>query len=185
MWSVLLALVVVTICAILLITIVVSFLRTGVPTVASARAAQILVGKVLANASVKTIYELGSGKGDFSMRLAHMLPNAQISGFEISPTFYLFSQFWRLFSKVKTRVHFHLVDFRKINLSPADAVVFYLMPAPNRSLKPKLERELKLGSLVVTISFSMPGWQPMKTLCANNFSKTRVFIYQIPQSLKT
>lgn len=174
------AVVIVAVTTTLLVGLLLAYFRTGVPTVVSSKIAQKQVADYLARQKdIEKIYELGSGKGDFVMRLAKRLPRANIYGFELSPAPYLFSKIWKRFSSVGKRVSFYLADFRKIDLSSADAVVFYLMPHMNKRLAPKLLKELRSGSLVITVSFSMQGWKPEKTLVANTISKTRTFIYRI------
>lgn len=167
----------------LLLTVAITYLRTGVPTLASARAAQLDVARYLRRAGARRIYELGSGKGDFALRLAKEIPNAHIFGLELSFFPYIYSQLWRLLHPARRRVHFRLVNFHKVDLSSADAVAFYLMPGPNKKLQPKLVRELKKGAIVATVSFSMQGWKPEVRQIANNFSKTRSFIYRMPPTL--
>jgi trans-aconitate methyltransferase len=166
-----------------LISIVISYLRTGVPTVASARAAQRVVSTFLRDSFGSRqvrIFELGSGKGDFVLQLARDLPDAQVTGYEISLPAFLLASILKRLSSVKKRVSFVLGDFRKINLSSADAVVMYLMPQANRKLAPKLMRELRAGTWVISVSFSFPMWVPHQVLQAQNFSRTRVFVYRMP-----
>lgn len=164
----------------LLILIVVAYFRTGVPTVVSPYAAQQLAITELKKHGANTIYELGSGKGDFVLRLAGGLPEAHVYGFELSAAPYLVSQVLRLFSSARHRVHFFMQDFRKIPLDTADAVVFYLMLHANKKIAPKLERELRPGTLVLSVSFSIADWVPEQTLIADNLTKTRLHVYRMP-----
>jgi len=178
------ALLVVIASSVLLVFIVVAYFRTGVPTVVSAKAAQRLAAQVLAQRKAKRIFELGSGKGDFVIRLAQWLPETRVYGFEISPLPYLAAQLARLFSSARSRISFFLRDFRKVNLADADAVVFYLMIHANKKLAPKLEKELLPGTTVVSISFSVADWIPEQVLIADNFTKTRVLVFSMPPKHK-
>ena len=171
---------IVVLSSLLLVGMAVSYIRTGVPTIASARAAQAQVAAELHAAGAKKIYELGSGTGGLVFRLAKENPGGSVTGIEISPLPLLFAQVWLLFQPVRQRVNFIWANFIKVDLSKADAVAFYLMPGANRRLQPKLLRELRSGALVATIAFSMPGWQPTKVLMAPNFGKTRTYLYRIP-----
>ncbi len=167
----------------LLLTVAITYLRTGVPTLASARAAQKAVAVYLKRDGARRIYELGSGKGDFALRLATEIPDAHVFGLELSFFPYVYSQLWRLIHPARDRVRFRLVNFHRVDLRQADAVAFYLMPGPNKKLQPKLVRELRKGAIVATVSFSMPGWKPEAKLIAENFSKTRSYIYRMPPTL--
>ncbi len=52
-------------------------------------------------------------------------------------------------------------DMFNVNVSKADVVYMYLLTRVNEMLKKKLERELKEGSRVITLDFSIPGWTPI------------------------
>ncbi|MFO0705149.1 MAG: class I SAM-dependent methyltransferase [Candidatus Andersenbacteria bacterium] len=175
-----LAVLLVTLSSALLLTIVIAYVRTGVPTVVSAKAAQEIAATVLAQHNARVIYELGSGKGDFALRLADHLPNARVRGIELSLMPYLFSQIWRRLHRAGSRVRFFLGDFRQVSLGDADAVMLYLMLHMNRKLAPKLIREMRPGSLVISISFSIADWEPVEVRKADNWGKTRVLIYRMP-----
>ncbi|MFH0830816.1 MAG: class I SAM-dependent methyltransferase [Parcubacteria group bacterium] len=176
---------VITICSVLLLTIGVAYVRTGVPTVKSARAAQDLAASLLKKQGARRIYELGSGKGDFVLRLARLLPEAHIIGFEISLLPYLYAQIWRLVHPARKRVRFRLADFRCVPLGDADAVVCYLMPRINDKLAAKLANDLKPGTLVLSVSFSFSAWRPVQVLKANNWAKTRLYVYRMPAVTRT
>jgi ubiquinone/menaquinone biosynthesis C-methylase UbiE len=178
-----LAVLIVAVSSFLLVTIAITFIRTGVPTIASAKAAQLQVAEYLRKRNALRIYELGAGKGDFALRIAQYNPQAQVDGFELSLVPFLFSLFLKRFMKGGERTRFHLANFHDVDLREIDAVAMYLMPAPNRKLQPKLLKEMKPGSVVASVSFSMPGWKPQEVMIAPNISKTRTFIYHMPPTL--
>jgi len=180
MFSLVLAVLFVSAASLLLISIIVAYSRTGVPTVMASRAAQRIAAEVLAKHGARTVYELGSGKGDFALTLADQLPEAHVTGYEVSLLPYLYSQVFKRFHRAGKRVRFMLRDFKKVDLSDADAVVFYLMIHANKKLAPKLERELKPGTLVVSISFSIADWKPAEVIKAQNWSQTRILVYRMP-----
>ena len=62
----------------------------------------------------------------------------------------------------------HLVQFRNAdlfesNISEATVVTLYLLPRLNVKLRPKLEKELKKGTRVVSHDFETEGWKPTAT----------------------
>jgi trans-aconitate methyltransferase len=181
--SVGLAVLIVAVSTFLLVTIAATFIRTGVPTIASAKAAQLLVADYLRKRRVARIYELGAGKGDFALRIADRNPQAQVDGFELSLAPFLISLLLKRLMPGGKRTRFHLADFHSVDLKDVDAVAMYLMPAPNKKLQPKLLREMKPGSIVASVSFSMPGWKPQQVIIAPNLSKTRTFFYHMPPTL--
>jgi len=163
-----------------LLGMAVSYIKTGVPTISSAAAAHAQISTVLRGAGVSKIYELGAGKGNLAFALAAQIPGAHVEAYELSLLPYLYAQLWKRVHPAGDRVTFHLANFNKIDLSSADAVVFYLMPRVIAQLEPKLIRELKSGSYVATISFAMKNWKPMHKLIADNFGKTRSLVYRMP-----
>jgi hypothetical protein len=63
-------------------------------------------------------------------------------------------------------------DFRE-----ATVVTMYLLPHLNLKLLPKLLRDLKPGTRIVSHAFSMGDWKPEQTLDVNGRS---VFYWTIP-----
>ena len=45
------------------------------------------------------------------------------------------------------------------DISAAKVVTLYLLPETNLLLRPKLERELKPGAIVVSHNYRMAGWE--------------------------
>ncbi|HYF39645.1 MAG TPA: class I SAM-dependent methyltransferase [Gemmatimonadales bacterium] len=65
---------------------------------------------------------------------------------------------------VARRIRFHEGDLFEMDLSDATVVTLYLLPALNVRLRPKLFRELRPGSRVVSNSFDMGDWKADSTL---------------------
>ena len=55
-------------------------------------------------------------------------------------------------------------DFFNVSLNDATIVYMYLLTSVNRMLRPKLERELRMGTKVITLDFEIPGWRPIHIL---------------------
>ena len=55
-------------------------------------------------------------------------------------------------------------DIFKADLSEASVVTLYLLSSINERLRPKLLRELKPGSRIVSHRFRMGDWVPEKTM---------------------
>ncbi len=52
-------------------------------------------------------------------------------------------------------------DMFDVDLSEATVVTLFLLMSVNRLLRPKLEKELKNGTRVVSHEFEIPGWEPL------------------------
>lgn len=55
-------------------------------------------------------------------------------------------------------------DFFETNISDATIVTLFLLTSVNEMLRPKLEKELKNGTRVVSHEFRIPGWKPEKII---------------------
>ncbi|AYG62306.1 SAM-dependent methyltransferase [Rhizobium jaguaris] len=126
---------------------------TGVPPVPSSSSEIADVIELLRNANLPMgaiIYELGSGWGSMAIALAHAFPDAEIRGIEISPVPYLFSKLrMRRFENVTIRWG----NFFDQDISDADAVTCYLMIKPMQKIGSFLDKMLKDGTPVVSLTF--------------------------------
>jgi hypothetical protein len=82
---------------------------------------------------------------------------------------------------VGDRVTFVLGDLFATDVSAATVVALYLSPEINLRLRPKLQRELRPGSRIVSHQFDMGDWMPARTLeVATAGAPRRVFLWRIP-----
>jgi tRNA A58 N-methylase Trm61 len=60
-------------------------------------------------------------------------------------------------------------DMFNVNLTNADVVYLYLTTSANEKIKPKLERDLKQGTRIVSHDYEIAGWRPEKieNFCEN------------------
>lgn len=70
---------------------------------------------------------------------------------------------------VEDRVTIVNDDMFNVNLTSADVVYLYLTTSANEKIKPKLERDLKKGTRVVSHDYEVVGWRPEKieNFCEN------------------
>jgi ribosomal protein L11 methylase PrmA len=69
-------------------------------------------------------------------------------------------------------------DLFEQNLSEATVVTLYLLPSLNVKLMPKLMKELKPGTRIVSHAFDMGDWKPEKELDVNG---RKVYYWTIPK----
>jgi len=62
---------------------------------------------------------------------------------------------------ISDRVEFINDDFFNVPLSGATVIYMYLLTSVNRMLKPKLAREVRIGTRIVSLDFEIPGWRPV------------------------
>jgi len=109
----------------------------------------------------QNFYELGCGDGRV---VIYMTKNSAAKGVgvEITWPLWLICELKKIFSRNK-KINFKFKDLFRENLSAADVVYFFGMPHSVKSkLQLKLKNELKVGAKVISYSFALPGWQPIK-----------------------
>ncbi len=74
------------------------------------------------------------------------------------------------------QVKFIQGDLFKVDLSAATGVTLYLLPSITLRLQPKLKRERRLGSRIVSHRFPMGDRKPDRTL---NVRRTQVYLWRI------
>jgi predicted RNA methylase len=109
--------------------------------------------------SADTVYDLGSGDGRILI-LAAKKYGARGVGIEIDPKLVAEARKNAAAAGVADRVTFRQEDLFKADLSNATVVTLYLSTTINMRLQPKLLRELKPGSRVVSHRFLMRDWEP-------------------------
>jgi ribosomal protein L11 methylase PrmA len=78
---------------------------------------------------------------------------------------------------VGDRVTVRQADLFQVDLSEATVVTLYLLPSLNLKLQPKLLRELKPGTRIVSHAFDMGEWKPEQELEING---RHVYFWTIP-----
>ncbi len=110
----------------------------------------------LAGVSKKdVVYELGSGDGEFILTASKEFKAKKAIGIEIDYTRYLISKFKN--QRVKSKnVVFIRSDFKKVKLNDATVVYLYLVPAVIKRIMPKLKKELRPGTKIMSYRYKMP-----------------------------
>lgn len=108
------------------------------------------------------VYDLGSGDGRIVIGAAQR--GARGVGIELDGR--LIARSWEnaAAAGITGLVDFRQQDLFQTDLREATVVTLYLFPAVNLKLRPKLQRELKPGSRVVSNSFDMGTWKADKMI---------------------
>lgn len=101
------------------------------------------------------VYELGSGDGEFILTAAKEFNCKKAVGIEIDYTRYFVSGLKKRLRKVEN-VEFIRSDFKKVKLNDATVVYFYLVPVVIKRIMPKLKKELKSGTKIVSLRYEVP-----------------------------
>jgi tRNA G37 N-methylase Trm5 len=146
-----------------------------------------VVKRMLSLADVKPgelVYDLGAGDGRILSSAVKDF-NAKAIGVELNETRYeaIAKRIER--ERLGSSAGVIRANFFDINLSQADVVTLYLLTAVNSMIKPKLERELKMGARVVSHDFPIHGWIPLYVeQVRDRFNSHMVYLYQMPKSMK-
>jgi SAM-dependent methyltransferase len=154
-------------------------LRRDVPYVPTP---QRVVDEMLTLAAVTrddVVYDLGSGDGRIVITAAKKY-GARGVGVDIDPERIRESNENARKAGVTDRVKFLQQDLFTIDLKDATVVTLYLLPEVNLRLRPKLLRELRPGTRVVSHSFDMGDWKPQKTVEVNQGRSHTIYFWVIP-----
>src|SRR5262245_33299433 len=142
---------------------------------------QTVVDVMLQTADVKAtdlVYDLGSGDGRIVITAAKKY-GARGVGVEIDPELVKKATANAAAAGVSDRVRFVTQDLFTSDIKEATVVTLYLLQSVNERLRPKLIRELKPGTRVVSHVFNMgPDWPPQKTMTVG---ANRIFLWTIGQ----
>jgi SAM-dependent methyltransferase len=105
------------------------------------------------------VYDLGSGDGRIPIVAAQRY-GARGVGVEINPVWVRDARAAAERLGVADRVSFRIEDLFVTDLREATVVTLYLFPTVNAKLQPKLARELKPGTRVVSHEYLIGDWRP-------------------------
>jgi SAM-dependent methyltransferase len=140
-----------------------------------------VVDAMLEVAEVKSsdiVYDLGSGDGRIVIEAAKKY-GARGVGIEIDPALIKQATENAAAAGVSDRVRFVNENLFTADISQATVVTLYLLQSINERLRPKLVRELKPGTRVVSHVFNMgPEWPPDRKLM---IGASPVFFWTLPE----
>ena len=134
-----------------------------VPTPQEVVDAMLKMAKVGPN---DVIYDLGSGDGRLPITAAKTY-GARGVGIDIDPQRIREANENLKTAGVGDKVKFLNQDLFTTDISEATVVTLYLLPSQNLKLIPKLNKELKPGTRVVSHAFDMGDIKPQQTLNVN------------------
>jgi ribosomal protein L11 methylase PrmA len=122
------------------------------------------------------VYDLGCGDGRIVITAAQQY-GAQGVGIDIDPERIEEATENVKRAGVADRVKIIRGDLFEADINRATVVTLYLLTDLNLKLRPKLLRELKPGSRIVSHAFSMGDWKPERTLQVQG---STVYLWRVP-----
>jgi hypothetical protein len=110
------------------------------------------------------LYDLGCGDGRIVVTAARERRVRKAVGFDLDPKRISESVENARKAGVSGRVRFEQKNLFDVDLGEATVLSLYLLPTVNLQLRPKLFRELKPGTRIVSHDFDMAEWIPDQTV---------------------
>ncbi|AEH45961.1 methyltransferase type 12 [Thermodesulfatator indicus DSM 15286] len=107
------------------------------------------------------LVDLGCGDGRF-LRAVYQRFGIAGEGYEINPWAYFLACLKNRLNGAPVKVY--RKNFFKADLSTYDVIFFYLFPDLLLDLAPKLRKEAKPGTIIISANFPLPGFNPYKVL---------------------
>jgi SAM-dependent methyltransferase len=132
----------------------------------------------LAGVSSKDIvYDLGCGDGRIVIAAARDF-GARGVGIDIAAPHIDDARALARNAGVANKVHLAVGDIFTTDIRDATVVALYLLPDLNLKLRPRLLRELKPGTRIVSHAFDMGDWKPDKIEVVDG---SRIFLWTVPE----
>jgi SAM-dependent methyltransferase len=122
------------------------------------------------------VYDLGCGDGRIVVMAAQKF-GARAVGVDINPERIKEAQANAKEAGVTGRVEFRQGSFFDADIKDATVVTLYLLSSINLKLRPKLLKDLKPGTRIVSHSFDMGDWKPDKEI---EVSGRRIYLWHVP-----
>jgi SAM-dependent methyltransferase len=106
------------------------------------------------------LFDLGCGDGRIVVMAAQKFGIARGTGIDIDPVRIKEAEENARQAGVSGRVRFVQQNLFEADFHEASVVTLYLLPDVNLKLRPKLLKDLKVGSRIVSHQFDMGEWQP-------------------------
>jgi SAM-dependent methyltransferase len=122
------------------------------------------------------VYDLGCGDGRIVVAAARAF-GARAIGIDIDPQRIAEANANAKTAGVEGRVKFILGDLFEQDIHDATVVTLYLLNSLNLKLRPKLWKDLKPGTRIVSHAFDMGDWKPEQT---QEVGGTTIYLWRIP-----
>ena len=135
------------------------------------------------------VYDLGCGDGRIVVSAAKNM-GARGVGIDINPVRIAEANANAKKAAVEKLVRFEENDLFEAKISEATVVTLFLLSNINLKLRPKLMKELKPGTRIVSNTFDMGDWKPEKEMDVaggddeESFLSKRLFLWRVPEPAK-
>jgi len=152
-----------------------STFRTQVPLFLAGDCVRAKLAELLAPDRSLRFVDLGCGLGGVISGLKRARPECEFHGVELAPLPFLVSRIraGRAGCRVERR------DLMSIDLAAYDVVYAFLSPAPMPELWAKAKREMRPGSLFVSLAFGVPGASPQQVIPVSASDRHTLYVWRM------
>ena len=150
--------------------------RTQVPFFPSRPVVWQQVASIIPQETPVRLIDIGSGLGDMSMYMAKTRPDSQIEGIEIAPLPWMISYVRAKFRR--SSATFILGNYQALDFANYDVIFAYLSPAAMRMLWDKASKEMRPGSLLISLEFEIPD-VPENIRILGNKNSPEIYVWKI------
>jgi len=155
--------------------------RRDVPYVPSPNPVVEGMLKLAGVTAADTVYDLGCGDGRIVIAAAKTY-GAKGVGVDIDPERIQEARENAKKANVEDKVRFEENDLFKADIGKASVVTLYLLPDVNQRLRPKLLKDLKPGTRIVSHSFDMGDWKPERD---EMIEGRHIYLWTVPATSST
>lgn len=159
---------------------------TSYPSVPYVPSPDVVVKRMLELAKVgpeDVVYDLGAGDGRIIITAVADFKAKKAVGIEMSDDRIKEAMKNIELKGLQEKVLVKKANFFEADLSEASVVTMFLLSNVNDALRPKLEKELKPGTRVVSHEFEMRGWKPKEVAKVEEGSMSHtVYLYIIGET---
>lgn len=123
------------------------------------------------------VYDLGCGDGRIVVRAAQRFGCRGV-GVDLDPQRIVEARTNAKKAGVAHLTRFEVGDVFDFDIAPATVVTMYLLPGINLQLRPRLLKELKPGTRIVSHDFDMGDWTPERRV---DIDHSRIFLWTVPR----
>lgn len=149
--------------------------RTQVPLFLTSASVRARLAELLAGDRSLRFLDLGCGLGSVIAPLKRARPECEFDGVELALVPYLVSR-WRA-GRAGCRVARR--DLMSVDLASYDVVYAFLSPAPMPALWAKAKREMRPGSLFVSLAFPIPGVAADQVLPVADAERHTLYVFRM------
>ncbi|MDX2366804.1 MAG: class I SAM-dependent methyltransferase [Colwellia sp.] len=160
------------------VSLIYSTLKLGISPMPSSTKAYKTIRKLVDITGTGAIIDLGSGWGNFVIRIARRNPQRQVIGYELSYLPWLTSILLKKALGLQN-LTLYRQNFYNVNLPDASVLVCYLYPDAMVKIKNKLLLEQPKVDFLISNNFALPSWQSYKVVPLNDFYKSPIYLYKI------